>query len=170
MRRIALIALMFLAASCGVCKKPQRPPQKDSVVVYVRDSINIIDKVVERDSVVYIELPRESSQNILPTFVPSHLETSLAKSDAYVDSLGLHHTLTNKSTSLPATVPVTEHTVITDHTHQADSVATQTTHEEVEREFTKWEKFRMDAFWWLIGGLAAALIWIFRKQIIKLLV
>lgn len=157
-----LIATLILA---GCCVTKPTLPQKDSTVVHVRDSVNIIDRVVTRDSVVYIELPVESSQNILPTFVPSHLETSLAKSDAYVDSLGLHHTLKNKSTSLPATVPVTEHTVVTDQTHQADSVATHTVYKEVERESTSWERFRLKAFWWLI---ALCLIG-FRKEIFAII-
>lgn len=35
----------------------------------------------------------------------------------------------------------------------------------VEREFTAWEKFRLSAFWWLLGGLVFSTGIIFRKQL-----
>lgn len=51
-----------------------------------------------------------------------------------------------------------------------DSVAYETIKEvEVERPLTWWQSTRIGAFWWLIGALAAALLWIFRKPIIRLL-
>lgn len=47
-----------------------------------------------------IALPLESHTIVTPT-KKSHLETSVATSDAEIDSLGmLHHTLTNKKDSL----------------------------------------------------------------------
>lgn len=39
---------------------------------------------------------------------------------------------------------------------------------EVEREFTAWEKFRLKAFWWLLGGFAVSAGYIFRKPILTL--
>ena len=49
---------------------------------------------------------------------------------------------------------------------QVDSVAYETIKEvKVEKPLSWWQKFRMKSFWWLLGGLAVALIWIFRKPI-----
>lgn len=51
-----------------------------------------------------------------------------------------------------------------------DSVAYETIKEvEVERQLTWWQSTRIGAFWWLIGALAAALLWIFRKPFLRLL-
>lgn len=57
------------------------------------------DSLIVRTELVSIALPLESHSII--TKSKSHLETSVAKSDASIDSLGmLHHTLVNKKDSL----------------------------------------------------------------------
>ena len=66
-------------------------------------------KIVSKDSLVVhtelvsIAIPNESHSII--TKSKSHLETSLAESDAEIDSFGLlHHTLTNKKDSLKSKI------------------------------------------------------------------
>lgn len=39
----------------------------------------------------------------------------------------------------------------------------------VEKPLTWWQKARISAFWWLLGGLLALLIYTFRKPILALL-
>ena len=39
----------------------------------------------------------------------------------------------------------------------------------VEKPLTKWQQTRLDAFWELLIALVLALLWIFRKPILKLL-
>ena len=57
------------------------------------------DSLIVRTELVSIALPLESHSII--TKSKSHLETSVATSDASIDSLGLlHHTLTNKKDSI----------------------------------------------------------------------
>ena len=63
-------------------------------------------KIVSKDSLVIhtelvsVALPLESHTIVTPT-KKSHLETSVAASDAEIDSLGLlHHTLVNKKDSI----------------------------------------------------------------------
>ena len=57
------------------------------------------DSLIVRTELVSIALPLESHSII--TKKKSHLETSLAESNAEIDSLGmLHHTLTNKKDSI----------------------------------------------------------------------
>ena len=58
------------------------------------------DSLVVHTELVSVALPLESHTIVTPT-KKSHLETSVAESDAEIDSLGLlHHTLTNKKDSL----------------------------------------------------------------------
>lgn len=39
----------------------------------------------------------------------------------------------------------------------------------VEKPLSRWQKARIGAFWWLLGGLVLALCWIFRKPLLALL-
>lgn len=168
MRRLMILLVAILATSCGICKHCKCPVSvRDSVAVHYRDSVDIRDSVAIRDSIVPVPLPLESALALLPQMMPSHLETSLAESDAYVDSLGLHHFLKNKEGHLDAHVPVTDHYHSETHVHQQDSTAThsQTIPVEVEKKLTWWQKFRIGAFWWLILLSVIG----FRKEILALI-
>ena len=46
---------------------------------------------------------------------------------------------------------------------------TTTVEKKVEKELTAGQKMKINSFWWLLAGLAAALVWIFRKPILALL-
>lgn len=46
---------------------------------------------------------------------------------------------------------------------------TTTVEKKVERELTAGQKMKINSFWWLLAGLAAALVWIFRKPILTLI-
>lgn len=147
-RHSIILFLLPVVIGCGVCKhKPTHSEThiKDSTVVHIKDSL------VVRDSVVYVQVPVEQSQNILPTFLPSHLETSVAESDAFVDSLGLHHTLKNKEAELQVHVPVTEHYHENTSLNSSESSTVQTATVEVEKELSWWQKFRLKAFWILLA-------------------
>ena len=62
------------------------------------------DSLIVRTELVSIAIPLESHSIVTPT-KKSHLETSLAESDASIDSLGLlHHTLVNKKDSLKSKI------------------------------------------------------------------
>ena len=181
--RLLLLTLCLATTvpSCSVCKHTPSGLQqniKDSTAINFKDSLRIRDSVAVRDSLVPVPIPVEQSVSKLPAFkFPSHLETSIAESDAYVDSTGvLHHTLKNKSDkTLNAHVPVTEHFQSTEHTQHGSTVQSsekaekETITVEVEREFTLWEKARLRAFWPLLLALLASLLWIFRKPILKLI-
>ena len=65
-------------------------------------SIKIVskDSLIVRTELISVALPLESHTIVTPT-KKSHLETSVAESDASIDSLGLlHHTLVNKKDSI----------------------------------------------------------------------
>lgn len=164
--------IMSSVPSCCVCKHcpVHNYNDRDSTVVSYKDSVSVKDSTSVRDSTIQVPLPNESSQSILPLGQRSHLETSLAESNAYVDSLGLHHTLTNKEGEIDVHVPVTDHFHYEYQNHQKDSTHTQEHAQivEAEKPLTWWQQFRLDAFWWLVGGIALLLLWTFRKSIFKI--
>lgn len=92
MKRLILFLLMFITISCGVCKRQYIPVETRVDSVY-------IEKIVERLDTVKFYLPGEKIDVVRQD--SSHLETTVAISDAVVDSLGfLHHTLENKKVAL----------------------------------------------------------------------
>lgn len=92
----------------------------------------------------------------------SHLETDVARSDAWLDSLGhLHHTLENKPVELPAQVPV--------KSYERDSIVyrDRPVPYPVERELSRWEQVKMEyggtALGTLFAAMCVAVIWLARK-------
>ena len=86
----------LILAFCGLisgCSSPRYISSASNIKIIAKDSLYINTKLVS------VALPLESHSII--TKSKSHLETSVAESDAEIDSLGLlHHTLVNKKDSL----------------------------------------------------------------------
>ncbi len=160
-----LLALLILQG-CGVCRHFQPKEEtnvRDSVVLHIKDSVSIQYVPVE------VPVPVEVMREIVPAQDSSHLETSVAESVAFIDSLGfLHHSLENKKGStIGTTVPVEEH----HHTEQQ-----QQTHEEnhqasvieyIERPLTWWQKFWIGSGKILWSILAGALLVVVLRLLIK---
>lgn len=86
-----LVVLFFIlpVGCCGTKKTKQIP------VVQVEKTV-IKDSTIYIRDTIYIPLPTEEKE-VKTTADSSHLETTLAKSDAWIDSTGhLNHTLKNK--------------------------------------------------------------------------
>lgn len=93
MKRFILFLVMFMMVGCGICKRVQYVPVETKI-----DSI-VVEKIVERTDTVEIEVPGERVYVIKQD--SSHLETTVAISDAKIDSTGmLHHSLKNKDVNL----------------------------------------------------------------------
>lgn len=147
MNRIAiLLSLLFISvavSSCGVKRYiPIENSQKDSVIIHVKDS------VIYRDSIIFVQVPKESTSAILASSDSSHLETGIAESDAWVEDGQLHHTLRNKheqlqpiSVNIPYKVHSTEEKRL--------KLATKTIIQEVEKELSWWQ-----VLWIRTGQLA----------------
>ena len=87
-----MFLVMFFMMGCGICKKQYIPVESKIDSIY-------IEKVVERIDTVNIEVPGEKVYVIAAD--SSHLETTIAISDAKIDSTGmLHHSLENKDVEL----------------------------------------------------------------------
>lgn len=148
-RRITLFILALLAIACSPCRQlPEAVRYRDSTVVHYVDStiLNI------RDSIILVPLPVENSMAVVPLDYSSHLETSLAESKVWVDSLGfLHHDLRNKLEKLPVVVPIYDRarTVASMNAHDAELI--RPVKITVPAELSRWQRLRVVSFWWLIG-------------------
>ena len=88
---LIIVILAFYGLISG-CSSPRYIPASN-IKIIAKDSLVINTKLVS------VAIPLESHSII--TKSKSHLETSVAESDAEIDSLGLlHHTLTNKKDSI----------------------------------------------------------------------
>ena len=86
------LILAFYGLILG-CSTPRYLPSSNIKIVSK-------DSLIVRTELVSAAIPLESHTIVTPT-KKSHLETSVATSDAEIDSLGmLHHTLTNKKDSI----------------------------------------------------------------------
>lgn len=132
-------------------------------------SPRIIEKTVTtieyRDRIVHdtatVEIPHEVEKIVTKDTV-SHLANKYAKSDAVVSNGLLHHSLE----SIPQVIQVPVEVHVTDTVWKESQI--QEVVKEVEKPLTWWQKTRIDAFWGLVLSLILALIWIFRKPIMKL--
>ena len=171
MKQLILILIPLLALiSCRTAKQtistaPVILAEHDEKTVE-RDVITEIDTVT-----VLVEIPAQSASRETPDST-SHLETDYATSDAWVNPDGtLGHTLENKPQSKPVDVPVPKTTVNNNQTEAKVKEVPVPVPQPypVEKDLSWWESFRMEAFWWLIGAIAALLAIIFRNPIISLI-
>lgn len=88
---VAIVAVMI--AGCGLFQKVVYVPVESKT-----DSV-YVETIVERLDTLKIEIPGENVYVVKQD--SSHIETSVAFSDAVIDSAGLlHHSLTNKKGAL----------------------------------------------------------------------
>lgn len=132
-------------------------------------SPKIVEKVVTqveyRDRVVHdtatVEVPVEV-EKIVTRDTVSHLENNWAKSDAMVSDGFLHHSLESKPRIIQ--VPVEVH--VTDTVWKEREI--KEVEKLVEKELTWWQRFRMEAFPWLLLAVVLLLLYAFRKFIFKI--
>ena len=112
------------------------------------------DSLIVRTELVSIALPLESHSII--TKSKSHLETSVAESDAEIDSLGLlHHTLVNKKDTLKSKIQYIDKIVY------RDSVEVREVPVEVEVKvpyIPKFYQFTFMLFWIFVLFIVAKLL------------
>lgn len=141
--------LAFLLVLCLASCSPRVITKTETVIEY-RDRI-VTDTAV-------VEIPVEV-EKIVTRDTTSHLENTYAKSDAMVSEGFLHHSLE----SIPQYIKVPVEVHVTDTLYKEAEIHTETV--EVEKPLSWWQKFRMDAFWWLLGAVVLLLLWTFRKLI-----
>ena len=146
------LAVFSLFVACSAPRVIQ-DYQRDSVVYIVKDS------TIFKDSVVLVEIPTERERLVAAATDTSRLETSVARSEAYVADGRLYHTLQNKDALLPVKIAIPEKV----HTEQREKalIYKQTEIVEVEKELSKWQNFiQMLGY----GVLIACVLWILNKM------
>lgn len=169
MKNLVTIAILLATLTLSGCHSSKQMLPSTPVIVNNTDSVRTeYIETVRIDTVtVEIKLPAESAKQIVPDST-SHLETNFAESDAWINPDGtLGHSLKNKEQSVPVDVLVP--TKSTESNNNSASVreipVPYEVPVEVERDFTKWESFRLDAFWYLVCIALASAIWILRKPL-----
>lgn len=154
-----LLGMLFLQG-CSTIK------YVDRVVTEYRDT-TIIKREV-RDSLVYAAIPLESNQVIVEVGDTSRLETSVAKSVAFVNEKGqICHTLENKKTKVPVMVPVQSTTIYSGVSQKEAQTLTKIEYR--DKPLTWWQNLRIRAFWGLLVAVVLLLLWTFRKPLLKLI-
>ena len=132
--KVILASLLFVVAGCGAYKRLPIAEQNDSVSVVIQE------RVIFKDSLVYVEIPTESESAILPDTDTSRLETSLAQSEAWVAGGQLNHTLRHKpDVRLPKIISIPVYL----RSEETKSIAERIIVKEVEKDLTTWQSFRM---------------------------
>ena len=112
------------------------------------------DSLIVHTELISVALPLESHSII--TKSKSHLETSVAESDAEIDSLGLlHHTLVNKKDSIRTKIQYVDKIVY------RDSIETKEVPVEVKvpvRYIPKFYQFTFMLFWIFVLFIVAKLL------------
>ena len=166
MKRVfVIIGLILLMALAGCSHHTAAPP---SVSHHGRQD-SIREKIVERiDTIkvmVPVEIPVERIVNVLPDTDTSILETSVAVSTAFIDSLGLlHHTLDNKAQTIEKSVDVTVPVSETTHEEFHSKVDSDTVYVAVPAQLSKGQKFLINMGWGAIAVLVVTII-IFVKRL-----
>ena len=161
------LSIVFLFASCRTTRCKEVLP--DTVVITNSDSVRVETLIRERvDTVtVYVAIPAQSALQVVKDST-SHLETDFATSDAWLNADGtLGHKLVNKARKVAAVTTVTATDTVTKSAETSYKEIPVPYHVkvEVERDFTKWESFRLKAFWYLITFFILTAIVILRKPI-----
>ena len=134
------------------CSTPKYLPSSNIKIVS-KDSLVINTKLIS------VALPLENHSIVTPT-KKSHLETSVAESDAEIDSLGLlHHTLVNKKDSIKTKIQYIDKIVY------RDSVEVREVPVEVEKPvpyIPKFYQFTFILFWIFILFIVVKVIRKFR--------
>lgn len=170
MKNLVVIAVSLAAFMLSGCHSSKQMIPTSPVIVNNTDSVKTeYIETVKIDTVfVEVPVPMESVKQVVPDST-SHLETSLAESDAWINPDGtLGHSIKNKDHDLKAEVLVPVKDTQTNSTEASVREVPVPYPEPVyiERDFTKWESFRLDAFWYLVGLILISLGWILRKPLI----
>lgn len=167
-RKLSVIVLSFILAmtSCGTTKAVQEnsytETKKDSVHVEVQTRI-VYDTVL-------VELPAEREKNVTPDD-SSHLENSVAVSDACIRDGRLVHTLETKQAKIqvPVSVPVSDTTKTSTSIIETEKKEVEYQIEYIEKDLSWWQRTQIYGFWCMLMIAILSFAWKYRNKIIPLI-
>lgn len=159
MRRISFILMVLALVGCGANRHLPIAEQKDSVSVVIQE------RVIVKDSLIYVEVPAESQATTLPNTDTSRLETSIAESEAWVSDGQLNHTLRHKpDMRLPKVITIPIYL----RNKETESLEQKVIVKEVEKDFTHWQSFKMTLGTLFIGVIVIAVLLVLLRSVFKL--
>lgn len=148
---LTCLILAFYALLTG-CSTPKYLPSSN-IRITAKDSLVIHTELVS------VAIPNESHSII--TKKRSHLETSVAVSDAEIDSLGLlHHTLVNKKDSIKTKIQYVDKIIY------RDSIEVQEVPVEVKVPVPYIPKFHQFTFIFFLGFVLFIIVKVVKKFVI----
>jgi len=164
--RILLLSTLFCFTTLILPGCSPKIIERVVTVTETKDSLIVRDRIIH--DTVRVEIPIITERIVTPKD-SSHLENAYAVSDAYYRDGFLYHSLSTKPQviDVPVDVHVSDTTTIHETSQQTTDTHVETQY--VEKKLSWWQKCRIGAFWWLLGGLVACLVWIFRKPLLSLL-
>lgn len=152
--RIAILSLALLAVSCATLKQKPIIEYRDSIRTEIRERIVHDTATVEIPVIKEVNVTRDTA---------SHLENTYAKSDAVVSDGLLYHSLETKPQVLKVPVFVPVHDTL--RVEKEAEIRTETQY--VEKSLNWWQKFRLGAFWWLLGLALAGWLLLLGPKLLK---
>lgn len=100
-KKIFYIICLLILVSCGSVK--YIPTETKTIYNYIDSTI-----ISYKDSIIFVEVPIERIVDVVAQYDTSRLETTVAKSTAYVDTTThtLKHSLINKDTTIKKDVKI----------------------------------------------------------------
>lgn len=160
--------LAILMCACRTVRETSPP-------VVVTNTDSIVTEYVEtvRFDTVRIEIPvpiELSKQTVRDS--TSHLETSLAFSEAWINPDGsLGHSIKNKECVMTREIPIAVTDTRTDNIRETVREIPVPYKEIVykDKDLSRWEAVKLHAFWYLFGISFICLVVLFRKSLLKIL-
>ena len=150
MKKLILLILLFVSVSCGTVKY---------IPVENKETVNVRDSVVLKDSVILSYINKERVIDIVPIYDTLKLETTYARSISYVDT-SLHKI--KGEICQKDTIPVKNKITIQERTVYQDRVVEKQVPVEVQIE----KRFIPKWVWWSLGlNILIVVIFIWKASI-----
>lgn len=154
MKKILIfLGILLLVVGCAAPRVVYVPAESKTIIEYRDSLIHVKDTIL-------VEVPREKIVEVVPELDTSRLETSVAISEAFVDTKEkkLRHTLRNKETALKGKLD----TIV--RIEYMDKIVEREVIKEVPVEIPYIPKF----VWWIVGYACLCTIISIVKIILKL--
>ena len=151
-RILPIIIAILLVFGCGT-------PRRTTIIEHKTET-HYIDSTRWHDSTIYYTIPIERYRDYASLLDTLRLETSLAKSEAYIDTTNntIKGSIENKGDSLKTVIKWKEHIVY------RDSIEYKEVPVEVVKEVTKYPK----SYWWLLGATILTVLYFAFKIYLKI--
>lgn len=152
---VFLVVITLLMSGCRSPKEVVR----EVTVIETHDSIHYVHDTL------FFDVPVQTAQ------IVTHDSTSVLENDWAISHVAINKdgTLSHKLESKPQSVPVPFEKPVETKTQVIYRNREVKVPIPVEKPLTAWQKFRINAFWWLVGACAAGAVVVYRKPLFTLI-